>query len=49
MDIAREKRVIRLFEEALDWPPAAREARLTRTAFGRAGHSGIGAGDAEGR
>jgi serine/threonine-protein kinase len=28
MDIAREKRVIRLFEEALDWPPAAREARL---------------------
>jgi len=28
MDLAREKRVIRLFEQALDWPPAAREARL---------------------
>jgi eukaryotic-like serine/threonine-protein kinase len=28
MDIAREQRVMRLFEEALDWPVAAREARL---------------------
>ncbi len=28
MDLEREKRVIRLFEEALDWPPAAREPRL---------------------
>ncbi len=28
MNLAREKRVIRLFEEALDWPQAAREERL---------------------
>ncbi|MBK8376083.1 MAG: hypothetical protein IPL18_15055 [Sphingomonadales bacterium] len=30
MDLACEKRVIRLFEQALDWPPAAREARLRK-------------------
>ncbi|MBK9433366.1 MAG: serine/threonine protein kinase [Sphingomonadales bacterium] len=29
MDIEREKRVIKLFEEALDWPAAARTQRLT--------------------
>jgi hypothetical protein len=29
MDIEREKRVIKLFEEALEWPPAARAERLT--------------------
>lgn len=29
MDIAREQRVIRLFEEALEWPAAARVNRLT--------------------
>lgn len=28
MDIARERRILRLFEEALDWPLAAREERL---------------------
>ena len=28
MDIERERRVLRLFEEALDWPAAAREERL---------------------
>lgn len=28
MDIERERRVLRLFEEALDWPEAAREERL---------------------
>jgi len=28
MDLEREKRVVRLFEEALEWPPAAREPRL---------------------
>jgi eukaryotic-like serine/threonine-protein kinase len=29
MDIEREKRVIKLFEEALEWPPAVRAERLT--------------------
>jgi hypothetical protein len=29
VDIEREKRVIKLFEEALDWPAAARTQRLT--------------------
>lgn len=28
MDIERERRVLRVFEEALDWPEAAREERL---------------------
>ena len=28
MDIDRERRMMRLFEEALDWPEAAREERL---------------------
>ena len=28
MDLTRERRLLRLFEESLDWPPEAREARL---------------------
>jgi serine/threonine-protein kinase len=34
MDIAREQRVIRLFEEALEWPAAARVERLTELLSG---------------
>lgn len=34
MDLTRERRLLRLFEESLDWPPEAREARLREVLAG---------------
>ncbi len=37
MDVAREKRVVKLFEEALDWPVVARKERLEALLAGEPG------------